>query len=107
MLLTKSTSKCLLKIKQCKPKLRNHNTKIQGDSGGPFTFKAPNSNQHVLIGVVATATGKGHTPANSFKPAGENKCGDSTGFVRVSAIRDWIDEILSGAIICKNGVDAD
>ena len=87
--------------------MRNHNTKIQGDSGGPFTFKAPNSNQHVLIGVVATATGKGHTPANSFKPAGENQCGDSTGFVRVSAIRDWIDEILSGAVICKHGVNAD
>ena len=81
---------------------------MQGDSGGPFTFQAihQQSNhiqqinnieirkQHILIGVLSTATGKGRY-----------ECGYSTNSVRVSAVRDWIDKIISDATICENGVD--
>ena len=86
---------------------------MQGDSGGPLTFQAihQQSNhiqqinnieirkQHILIGVLSTATGKG-------RYGGSNKeCGYSTNSVRVSAVRDWIDKIISDATICENGVD--
>ena len=77
---------------------------LQGDSGGPLTYKQ--GNQHVLIGVLTSATGKGFTPGNAYMPPQEKECGDKTGFCVVSAVRDWVDTILGDAIICKHGVNA-
>ena len=80
---------------------------VKGDSGGPITYKQ--GNQHILIGVITSATGQGETygKPNSFgSHAIKNKCGGKTGFAKVSGVRDWIDQILSGATICDNGVNA-
>ena len=76
----------------------------QGDSGGPFTHKQ--GSQHILIGVLTSASGEGFTPGRIGSPPVKNECGFKTGLCRVSGVRDWIDTILSGAIVCKHGVTA-
>ena len=92
---------------------------MQGDSGGPFTFPAIHlqsnhiqpinnieiSKQHILIGVMSTATGIGINPASLHQPGSKKECGYSTNSVRVSAVREWIDKIISDATICENGLD--
>ena len=82
-------------------------SKWQGDSGGPFTFKQ--GDQHILIGVITSATGQGESRPKPGSFGGQiikNKCGGKTGFAKVSGVRDWIDKILSGATICDQGVNA-
>ena len=54
----------------------------KGDSGGPITFKT--GDQHVLVGDVSGGTGPGEHAIHC----------------RISAVRDWIDQILSGATFC-------
>ena len=66
---------------------------LQGDSGGPVTFKL--RGQHILIGVIGFFVGE--------------ECGNITGVCRISYVREWIDRILSGggAAFCPNGSDAE
>ena len=54
----------------------------KGDSGGPITFKT--GDQHVLVGDVSGGSGPGKWNFHC----------------RISAVRDWIDQTLSGATFC-------
>ena len=69
---------------------------LQGDSGGPLTYKQ--GPQHVLIGVTSHGTGEG-----------TKKCGDNSGFCRVSEVREWIDKVVvyNGAKFCDQGFEAE
>ena len=63
---------------------------MQGDSGGPATYK--HGDQHVLAGVIANA----------------DDCDIHMGCERVAFHRTYfIDNILNGATVCKHGVEAD
>ena len=65
---------------------------LQGDSGGPATYK--HGDQHVLAGVIV----------------GGDSCssGDSGYCERVAFHRThFIDKILNDATVCKHGVEAD
>ena len=71
---------------------------LQGDSGGPVTYK--HGDQHVLAGVIDFAGGD--------KDIGEQVCSNFTLSASVAFLRTtWIDTILNGATVCKHGVEAD
>ena len=64
---------------------------FQGDSGGPATYK--HGDQHILAGVVNRHA---------------YPCGTSSVVARIAYYRiHFIDKILSGATICKSGLDVD
>ena len=70
---------------------------MQGDSGGPVTYK--HGDQHVLAGVIDFAI---------RKDKGEPACSNFTISASVAFLRTtWIDTILDGATVCKHGVEAD
>ena len=64
---------------------------MQGDSGGPATYK--HGDQHILAGVIV---------------GGSTDCDLQNAFVRIAFHRTYfIDDILNNARVCKHGVEAD
>ena len=85
-----------------------HNLNIQGDSGGPFTYKQ--GDQHILIGVDSFASGPPVDIQNinlvQFASHHKKNCGKDTGFCKVSEVREWLDSYLKLAHHCYSGLDA-